>query len=267
VRSSSALAACAFAMLVGIARADLVVPANGVYTTNGGQTDLACTDVIVAGTLQVNSGGLVNVRHLTIQPGGVIDGGSGTIQLGGNWSGTGTFTAGTSTVRFDDSCGLTSAAIGGSTTFFSTRFVSTSGKNYVFQVGTTQTVGGLLEIAGTAGQPIQFRSSTPGQVANLNLLPGGTQQIQHVGVTDVWATGQWLAPALSNEGGGGNASRWFGAAPPSVSEYPVPSLGDLATLALAALLAACGIAELRRRRSVRARLPTAFHRSTRRDSP
>lgn len=248
------------------ARADLIVPANAVYTTNGGQTDLACTDVVVAGTLNVNSGGLVNVRHLTIQPGGVIDGGSGVIQLGGNWVNTGTFTAGTSTVRFNDLCGLTAATIGGSTAFFNARFVSTSGKSYVFPVGATQTVAGLLEIAGTAPNPIQFRSGSPGQVASLNLLPAGTQQIQHVGVTDVWATGQWLAPALTNQGGGGNASRWFGAAPPSLSEYPVPSLGDLATLALAALLAALGIVDLRSRRA-RARPPSALHRSTRRDPP
>jgi hypothetical protein len=111
-------------------------------------------------------------------------------------------------VRFNDLCGLTSATIGGSTTFNNARFVSTTGKNYVFAVGTTQAVGAILEIAGTTPNPIQFRSGTPGQVANVNLLPAGTQQIQHVGVTDVWATGQHLAPNLTNEGGGGKF-RWF----------------------------------------------------------
>ena len=246
------------------ARADLVVPTGGTYTTNGGQTDLACTDVLVAGTLYVNSGGLVNVRHITIQPGGTIDGGSGVIQLGGNWTNGGAFAAGTSSVRFNDLCGLASATVNGATTFFNASFVSSIGKGYVFQVGTTQVVGGLLEIAGTAGNPIQFRSGTPGQVARINLLPAGTQQIQHVGVTDVWATGQHLAPTLTNQGGGGNASRWFGAAPPVVAEYAVPTLGDLATLALAALLAAFGITQLRRRGRIGAR-PLAFHRDSPRD--
>ena len=268
-RSIGAPMALALAATFGTlapARADLIVPANSVYSTAAGQTDMACTDVVVAGTLNVNSGGLVNVRHVTIQAGGVIDGGSGAIQLGGNWSNGGTFTPGTSTVRFNDLCGLTSATVNGSTSFFNARFVTSTGKSYVFGVGTTQTIAGLLEIAGTTPNPIQFRSGTPGQVASINLLNAGTQQIQHVGVTDVWATGQWLAPALTNEGGGGNASRWFSAAPPSVTEYPVPTLGDLATLALAALLAAFGLVQLRRRARDRAR-PVSFHRPPPRDHP
>ena len=228
------------------ARADLVVPLGGQYTTGGAQTDLGCTDVVVAGTLLVSSGSLVNVRHVTIAAGGTVDGGSGVIQLGGNWSNGGAFTPGSSTVRFNDLCGLASATIGGSTTFFNARFASTSGKNHVFEVGTTQTVGGLLQIVGTTPNPIQFRSNAPGQVANINLLPQGTQSILHVGVTDVWATGQHLAPNLTNEGGGGNAFRWFGSATAGGGK-PIPTLGDLATLALAALLAGFGVINLRRR--------------------
>ena len=263
-----ALALCATLASLSPSHADLVVPANGLYQTNGGQTDLACTDVVVAGTLQVNGGGLVNVRHITIQAGGTIDGGSGVVQLGGDWSNGGTFTPGTSTVRFNDLCGVASANVSGNTTFANARFVSSTGKTYRFQVGTTQTIGGLLEIAGSTPSPIQFRSATPGQVANLNLLGSGTQQIQHVGVTDVWATGQWLAPSLTNEGGGGNANRWFGAAPPPPpgGEYPVPMLDDLATLALAALLAGLGILNLRRRGQPRAR-SVAFIRPPRRNQP
>ena len=240
--------------LIPLVHADLIVPPGGQYATGGGQTDLGCTDVIVGGTLLVAGGGLVNVRHLTIQPGGAVYGGSGVIQLGGNWSNGGTFAAGTSTVHFADGCGLTTGAASGSTTFFNARLLSTTGKNYVFQVGTTQTITGLLEIVGTAAAPIQFRSSAPGQVANINLLPSGTQSILHVGVTDVWATGQHLAPTLTNEGGGGNALNWFGSSPvpPPIVE-PIPTLGDLALLALVALLAGIAALDLRRRGLVRAR--------------
>jgi hypothetical protein len=234
---------------ISVAHADLIVPAGGQYTTGGGQTNLACTDVVVAGTLLVAGGSLVNVRHLTIQPGGTIDGGSGAIQVGGNWSNGGTFAPGASTVRFDDACGLPTATIIGSTTYFNARFTSTSGKNHVFQVGTTQTVAGLLEILGTVTNPIQFRSSAPGQVANIDLLPTGAQNIVHVGVTDVWATGQHLAPAQTNEGGGGNALNWFGS--PNVTEIPIPTLGDPALLMLAALSACVAMIELRRRRLTR----------------
>jgi len=244
--------ACALAFAVP-ARGDLVVPANATTDLAGGSMDLACTDVVVAGTLLVGSGALSNVRHVTIMPGGAIDAGSGTITLGGNWSNSGTFTAGTSAVRFRDLCAIASASVSGSTSFASASFVTSTGKNYVFEVGTTQRIASILEIAGTAPLPIQFRSSSPGNVARIDLAGPGTQQIQQVGVSDVWATGQWLAPSLTNEGGTGNAHRWFGT-PGSVATIPVPTLADAPLAALAALLACLGALGARRRAAARHRL-------------
>src|SRR6478609_8407746 len=84
VRSYRACALLAMALALGLspaARADLVIPSGGQYDIGGGLTDLACTDVVVAGKLTVAGGALVRVRHLTIQPGGTLDGGSGLIQL------------------------------------------------------------------------------------------------------------------------------------------------------------------------------------------
>ncbi len=221
-----------------VARADLIVPGGSLVSLGPGVIDLACTDVIVAGTLQINSGQLKNVRSVTISAGGAIDGGSGLIEVGGNWTNAGSFLAGSGTVNFRDLCVFGNAVIMGSTTFNGASFVTSSGQNYVFAAGSTQTINTLLEITGTAALPIQFRSSNPGQVAFINLLSGGTQLIQHVGVTDVWATGQHLAPLLTNEGGGGNANRWFGT--PSNVVTPVPTLDAGALAALAALVAAMG---------------------------
>jgi hypothetical protein len=229
------------------ALADWIVPPGSTVNLGNGTVDLSCTDLIVSGTLQLAAGGVVNARHVTILPGGTIDGGAGTITLGGNWTNSGSFVPGTSAVRFRDACSLASATIAGSSTFSTVSFVTGVGRNFVFAVGTTQTVNDLLEIGGTSAQPIQFRSNAPGQVANINLISSGTQLIQHVGVTDVWATGQWLAPTLTNEGGGGNASRWFGR--PTRSGTPIPTLGDWALLILAALLAASAASVLRRRRA------------------
>jgi hypothetical protein len=266
VRARAALTIALALVLSAAAHADLVIPSGARYDTGGGLIDLACTDVVVAGTLLVAGGALVRVRHLTIQPGGAIDGGSGLIQLGGNWSNSGSFAAGTSTIHFVDACGIASITVDGSTAFSNARFASTTGKNHVFQVGTTQSIARRLEIAGTSSNPIQFRSSARGQVANVNLLPGGTQSILHVGVTDVWATGQHLAPDQSNEGGGGNAFNWFGP-PLGVDEFPtlpIPTLGDMALLALAALLAGVAIVDLRRRGSSRVQ-PMRSRRSPFRD--
>lgn len=245
-RSLAALAAAICFVLPWLpeARADLIVPANGIVNLNGGQVDLACTDLVVAGTLLLGTGSVVNARNVTIQAGGVVDGGSGAIDLGGDWGNAGVFLAGTGNVRFRDLCSLASSNVTGSTQFHNASFVSTSGKNYVFAVGTTQTVSGILEIAGTTPNPIQFRSATPGQVAYIRLEPAGTQLIQHVGVTDVWATGQWLAPYLTNEGGGGNARRWFGIPDDAV---PIPVLGAFGQLALTILLAGLAALGLRRR--------------------
>jgi hypothetical protein len=251
-RFSARVAAAAVALIAafagGPAVADLVVPANAVVSLSSGQFDLACTDVVVAGTLRLDTGSVVNVRHVTVQAGGVIDGSAGTVRLGGNWTNGGQFIPGTSRVEFRDLCSLPSSTLAGNTTFANLSLVSSFGKNYAFTAGQTQTVGGLLEITGTLSQPIQIRSTTPGSTGSLNLLPGGTQQILHVGVTDNQATGQWLAPGQSNEGGGGNARRWFGtpSGGANAAAIPVNGAGTLAVLAL--LLALLGGRAARGRR-------------------
>ena len=267
-RARTLLAAWALSSLIaGVAQADLVVPAGSTTNLSGGAVDLACTDLIVAGTLQIAGGAVNNARNVTIQSGGTIDGGSGVIEVGGNWIDSGSFVANAGEVDFRDVCGPGPASISGNTTFFRASFVSGVGKNYVFAAGSTQKILSLLEIAGIAGNPIQFRSSTPGQVAFINLIAGGTQQIQHVGVTDVWATGQHLAPLLTNEGGGGNARGWFGSGGGGGggSVQPIAVLDLPGLLALAALLAASGLwfvgrATVRRRDEVRIQMRAAIAR-------
>ena len=242
-------------LLAVVARADLIVPANSQTNLNSGIADLSCTDVVVAGTLNVDAGALKNVRNFTIQPGGVVNGGSGVIEVGGDWSNSGSFVAGTNTVNFRELCGAGPATISGNTTFSAVSFVSAIGRTYIFTVGSTQTITSLLEIAGTQANPIQFRSSSSGQVAFINLLTGGTQQIQHVGVTDVWATGQWLAPFEHNEGGGGNAHRWFGTpnggGAGTTAAIPTLDYGALAVLAASLALAGAWLARRRTRLSPR----------------
>jgi hypothetical protein len=249
VRLIACTAALLISVVAGQAKADLVVPVGATTSLGSGIVDLACTDLVVGGTVRVQSGAVRNVRNVTIQSGGAIDGGSGVIQVGGNWTANGSFVAGTGEVDFRDLCGVGAASISGDTTFFRASFVSTTSKNYIFGVGSTQRILSVLEISGATPSPIQFRSATPGHIASIDLVNSGTQLIQHVGVTDVWSTGQCLAPGQSNEGGGGNAKNWFicssggggGSTPASI-----PALDAAALLALAALLAGSGLWFVRR---------------------
>lgn len=106
LRRSAALAACVAALaFAASARADVVVPANGVLSLNDGGLELACTDLIVAGTLHVGSAPVTSVRNFLIQPGGIVDATTGTISVGGSFVNQGTFAPGSGGVVFGNACG------------------------------------------------------------------------------------------------------------------------------------------------------------------
>jgi len=220
------------------------VPAGARLALNGGSAAFAGQDLRVDGALALGAGSLLGLGALYAGAGAQADLGSGLVELAGDWENRGTILAGTSQVRFLD--GAAESAILGSTAFANLSLVSATGKRYRLESGLTQTVSGLLEIRGAAGAPIQIDVTQPGSTAYLDLLPGGTQAIDHVGVSDVHATGQPLAPTLTNEGGRGNDDGWFGqggggpAAP-----VPAPTLSPAALWLLAL---AIGLAALRARR-------------------
>jgi hypothetical protein len=244
-RATALACGCALPLFAG---GDLFVPAGGQVSVNGGAILLACTGISSSGTMNVGAGSLRSVGDLAIQPGGIVNGGTGSIEVNQNWTNDGTFVAGFGTVDFREACGGAPAAISGNTTFSTASFQTTIGRDYFFAAGSTQTITSLLQISGTATNPIQFRSSTPAQVAYIDLLGAGAQQIQDVGVTDVWADGQPLAPTQANQGGGGNALGWFGAAL-AAAVNAIPTLGNAALAALATLLALAVALQERRRRA------------------
>lgn len=211
----------------------------------GGSIDLGCTDISVGGNLQIGSSAVFNIHNVTIQagaaPNGTLDGGSGSFSLAGNWSNSGNFTAGTSTTSFIDNPGCaTGSAFSGNTSFYNLSLVSALGKVYTIPPGSTQTTLASLTIQGTLANPIRIVSGVAGSRGNMNLVPGGTQNIAHVGVSDNWATGQALAPLLSNEGGTGNANGWFGAAL-IAAPTPIPALGPAGMALLALMMAGFGM--------------------------
>lgn len=227
--------------------AGLSVPAGAHVSLNGGSAALAGQDLRVDGALALGSGSLFGLNALRTGTGAQADLGSGLVELFGDWENRGTIVAGTSQVHLLD--GPADSAILGSTTFASLALVSSGGKRYHFESGLTQTVSGQLTVQGASGAPIQVDVTQPGTTAFLDLLPSGTQTISHVGVSDVHASGQPLAPNLSNEGGRGNDQGWFGngGGPGPGAAVPAPTLSP-ATLFLLAL--AIGLAALRARRRI-----------------
>lgn len=219
--------------------ATLDVPAGTVSSTGGGVFDLACSDLLVAGTLNLDGGQVINVRHVNIQPGGVVNGNTGLISIYGNWSNGGNFAAGNSTISFADNAACsTGSTISGNTTFRAVNFISAIGKTYTFAAGSTQYVTGVLSISGTATLPINFVSSVPGQLAYIDL--SGVQLIGNVAVDGVGASGQWLAPGATNRNASGVAPRWFG------QGEPVPTLNDAALVLLTLFMLLAGV-RLRRK--------------------
>lgn len=218
-----------------VAHADWQIPAGASVQLSGGHLGLAGTDLLVAGTLALGTGSIDLARGVTINSGGMLDAGSGSLELQGPWTKLGDFLAGSSAVRFIDGP-QAQAGVAGDTLFHDLSFVSSAGKTYVLTVGSTQSIEGLLTILGAPGQPIQMASATADQVAYINLLPSGSQNILDVGVSDVHAIGQPLAPDQSNQGGTGNDLGWFGNTG-FVAEVPLPTLSPNWLAALGVLLA------------------------------
>lgn len=230
-------------VLCGTAWAGITVPAGASLDLGGGRIDLAQGDLVTSGTLRLGSGVLTGVGDFRVLAGSA-DLGSGRITLVGDWENRATVIAGSSVVEFRDGPAAIRAILG-STQFATLSLVSANGTRYRLESGSTQRIATLLQIIGT-GVPIQIDITGAG-IASVNLLPGGTQDIANVGVSNVHAIGQPLAPSLSNQGGSGNATGWFGTngtGEPGVPAIPqpnvIPTLSDAGLLFLALLFGAIG---------------------------
>ena len=65
------------------AGADQIIGGGAVVSLDNGWVDLSCTDLVVAGTLNLNQGTYVNVHDVIIPAGGALYGGSGAITFSG----------------------------------------------------------------------------------------------------------------------------------------------------------------------------------------
>lgn len=222
---------------INVASAAVSLPSGSSLNLGGGQLSLGETSLTLTGTLDVAGGQLTGVSDLSTLTGSLLMAGSGLIELSGDWFVQGTFVPGTGAVRVIDSVSGISM-VRGSNAFSALSLTSTLGKHIVLEPGSVQTINQLLTISGTAARPIQIERQPSGPAAEINLLPTGAQSIIHVGVSNVHATGQPLAPLQSNEGGSGNAFGWFGQMFPSSVPIPAGSPFSLMTLLLLVLLTA-----------------------------
>lgn len=243
--------------LAGPAAASITIPPDARVDLDGGRVALAGGDITSQGALRLASGELADVGDVRLLAGNA-DLGSGQVTLLGDWENRATVIAGSSVVTFRDGPAALRRILGNAS-FATLSLVSANGSRYRLESGSTQRIATVLQIIGT-GVPIQIDVTAPGSIARLDLLPGGTQDIANVGVSDVYAVGQPLAPALANQGGRGNATGWFGSGTggpggpgvPVPQPTIVPTLSDGGLLLLALLFAA--IAWRRHRRDDTTRL-------------
>lgn len=224
--------------MAGGVGAQVSVGAGAALDLGNGRMDLAGAPLRVEGAMALGAGTVDAAGAVEITLGGVMLGENGTLRTFGDWLNAGVFEPGVSRVSFADG-GAGSTSMAGATTFYVLEFLSGVGKTFRLPAGVTQTVQSLLRIRGTPSAPVQMASTAPGSAAMLNLVFAGTQDIAYVGVSDVHATGQWLAAGQQNMGGTGNARRWFGG--PGVPPQPVPA-GSLVTWLLMAGLMLAAVA-------------------------
>ena len=174
-RLTTGIAAAALVVLVKVAAgANVTIGAGSSLDLGSGLLDLGCADLTVAGTLSAGTVGFSAARDVTIEPAGVLNANSATLEVAGDWDNTGTFNAGTSSVNFVDGCGVSLATLSGGTSFSTLTITTATGKTYQLEAGSTQTIGVALSLSGTAGNLLTLRSTSPGSAATLDVQGSGT---------------------------------------------------------------------------------------------
>lgn len=197
----------ALALSPGLAGAQQVsVGAGSSMDLGSGAIDLGCSDLTVAGTLSGGSVGFDQARDVTIDPTGVLNGGSAALRVAGDWDNSGTFNGDSSTVHLIDGCGLLSGTVAGSTTFASLDITTQSAKQVSFEAGGTTTVTGALDLHGQVGTLLKIRSTTGGIAAFL--VSQGTASTNSVDIEDNDATGGNSILLGSNSVKGLNTPGW-----------------------------------------------------------
>ena len=204
--------------------------------------DLACGDLVVAGSANTNGANLTALADLAVAAGGALSGASSSIALGGDFANAGAFAPGSGRVVIGDACGTGVSRIAGANAFHDFTVTSSIGKQVAFPAGLAQTVVHTFALQGAPGHLLQVQSSTPGTKARLNVPAATAQTIAYVHALDNDASGGAAIAqgAASNYHSvdGGNLLNWFSNAAGTNGAVPTPTLDRWAVLLLGALLTA-----------------------------
>ena len=229
---AAATAAVALTLSAPVPAAQVTVGTGASVDLGTGSLDLGCADLTVGGTLSAGTAGFSQARDVTIDPSGLVNGDSATLEVTGDWSNSGTFSAGTSSVNFVDGCSRTMAEIDGSTTFFDLAITTQTGKQYQLEAGATQTMQFITLTGGGIDDRVLIRSTVGGVKAFLDLQ--GSHKTRFVDVDDVGAVGNQITlPFPPNSLIGPNSTGMGFLAIPTLSAWGVVALGLLLLSAMA----------------------------------
>ncbi|MEM1082196.1 MAG: hypothetical protein AAGH65_11500 [Pseudomonadota bacterium] len=191
----------------------ITIGAGGSFELGSGRIDLGCRSLQINGLLALQSGVASGITDVTVT--GLVEGGIGALSHGGNWTNTGSINPALSQISITDECGLSSAMIIGDSVFHDWTVQTSSGKQLLFEAGSTQQVSNQLVLTGSSGHLLTIRSTLTGPPGFLILGSSGSQFIEFVDVQDNHAIlpGQFLAPGLPanyNAIDSGGNFRWFG---------------------------------------------------------
>ncbi len=153
-------------------------------------------------TVTLTGSPTITTVDLTIS--GTLSAGAGSLNVSGNWSNSGTFTPGTSTVTLNG----TNQSISGSTTFYNFTKTTTTAYTLTITNGTTQTITNSLNLQGIPAQRLSLRSSSSGAQWWITLQSGGTQYLNYLDVKDSNASGGQTLVAGELSIDSGNNINW-----------------------------------------------------------
>jgi len=160
---------------------------------------------------------------LTISPAagvlgaGILNAGAATLNIKGNWSNQGTFTAGASTVNFIGG----NQSINGSTTFYNFTKNVTTAATLTFDHLGTQTIVNSLILNGASLQLLSLRSTSLTVAFKIILQFGGQQSLSYLDVSYSDASGgSTLVAGATSTNSGSNTNWLFAAQTLSISVLP-----------------------------------------------